>query len=461
MIQCRSRSTQGLSPSELCRLAAPCACASLPTRASFVTRKDKQQFVEVLGKHRSTRRLRVQTSASVTLAWPKLLPATTPWGIWAFLSLAGAAGFWSERTRVGRELSGPLVSTLVGLAFSNLGVIPASAPAVYGTVNKFLLPLAVPMLLLAADMRKVITHTGQLLAAFIVGAVGTTLGTLVAFKLVPLTSLGADGWKVASALMARHIGGAVNYVGVADSLAMGPSAQTAGLAADNLVTALHFVALFQLARHIPPDQQEEGSSVPAGGKRQPEHKQGQGGRAPSGIQVLEGATAVALSALICYVGNQWAVALNLGGASIPIITALSVVLATLIPNLLQPLVASGEGLAAIIMSLFFATVGANGSIHTVITTAPALFLFAFVQLAVHLGFVLISGRILRIPRKELLLASNANVGGPTTAAGMAAAKGWRQSLVPCILVGTLGYAVATFLAIALGVGYLRPRVAMA
>ena len=40
---------------------------------------------------------------------------------------------------------------------------------------------------------------------------------------------------------------------------------------------------------------------------------------------------------------------------------------------------------------------------------------------------------------------------------MAAAKGWRQSLVPCILVGTLGYAVATFLAIAVGVSQLRPQ----
>ena len=69
------------------------------------------------------------------------------------------------------------------------------------------------------------------------------------------------------------------------------------------------------------------------------------------LQVLEGTTAVALSALICYVGSQWAVALDLGGASIPIITALTVLLATLVPNLLQPLVASGEGLAAIIMSV--------------------------------------------------------------------------------------------------------------
>ena len=49
-----------------------------------------------------------------------------------------------------------------------------------------------------------------------------------------------------------------------------------------------------------------------------------------------------------------------------------------------------------------------------------------------------------------LLASNACVGGPTTAAGMATTKGWHQLLVPAILVGVLGYAVATFASIALG-----------
>lgn len=40
--------------------------------------------------------------------------------------------------------------------------------------------------------------------------------------------------------------------------------------------------------------------------------------------------------------------------------------------------------------------------------------------------------------------------GPTTAAGMAAAKGWRLSLTPAILVGTFGYATATFICVALG-----------
>ena len=37
--------------------------------------------------------------------------------------------------------------------------------------------------------------------------------------------------------------------------------------------------------------------------------------------------------------------------------------------------------------------------------------------------------------------------GPTTAAGMAAAKGWRGSVVPALLIGIMGYASATFVGV--------------
>ena len=43
-----------------------------------------------------------------------LLPVSGPWGVWAVLVGAGAIGIWSERTRLGKELSGALVATLVG-----------------------------------------------------------------------------------------------------------------------------------------------------------------------------------------------------------------------------------------------------------------------------------------------------------------------------------------------------------
>lgn len=104
--------------------------------------------------------------------------------------------------------------------------------------------------------------------------------------------------------------------------------------------------------------------------------------------------------------------------------------------------------------MFFATVGANGSVSNVIKTAPALFFFSLVQIVVHLMIIIGVGKLMKFEMREILLASNANVGGPTTAGGMATAKGWRTLLVPSILAGIFGIAIATFLGIIFGVTVL-------
>lgn len=62
---------------------------------------------------------------------------------------------------------------------------------------------------------------------------------------------------------------------------------------------------------------------------------------------------------------------------------------------------------------FFATVGAAGSVATVIRTAPALFVFCLIQIGTHLGIILSVGSLLSFSRRDILLASNANVGGAT------------------------------------------------
>jgi Protein of unknown function (DUF819) len=138
------------------------------------------------------------------------------WCMWTVLMGAASAGLWSEKTNWGAALSSPLVTMLITISLCNLGILPAASP-VYNTVNKMLVPLAVPLLLYDADVRRVVKYAGSLMICFALGSIGTVVGTLAAMKVVPL-GLGSDGWKIAAALAARHIGGAVNYVAVAETL---------------------------------------------------------------------------------------------------------------------------------------------------------------------------------------------------------------------------------------------------
>ena len=71
------------------------------------------------------------------------------------------------------------------------------------------------------------------------------------------------------------------------------------------------------------------------------------------IQVLEATIGIALSATICYLGQQLAVALGFPSASISVITLLTVALATFFPKQLKPLVASSEGIAFILLQVCF------------------------------------------------------------------------------------------------------------
>jgi hypothetical protein len=117
-------------------------------------------------RHRPTSLLRALPHG-VTLP---LVPASDHWGNWTVLLATAALGIWSEKsTRAGKALSGALVTVLLGLAASTVGLVAADAPT-YRVVLEYLLPLAVPLLLYTADLRRVLRSTGALLLAFLLGS---------------------------------------------------------------------------------------------------------------------------------------------------------------------------------------------------------------------------------------------------------------------------------------------------
>jgi len=354
-----------------------------------------------------------------------------------------------RRSTIGKALSAPLATMALALTVANLGLVPFVSP-VYAMVNRFLVPLAVPMLLFDSDLKRVVSDTGSLLACFFLGAFATVCGTLVAYALLPLTALGPDvGWRVACALMARHIGGAINFVAVAETLHVGGTAVSAAIAADNVVVALYFAFLFYISKA---GEGNDAGEVKETDLTDPEDVNSQRGD----ISLSSLGIAISVASCLETIGRMVAGSLFPGTSSLPITSTLTVIAATMFPKFFATIRSAGTAVGILFIQMFFASSGAAGSIKMVLQSAPSLFAFSMVQIGVHFGVLMTIGKgILRLPTRELYLASNANVGGPTTAAAMAQAKEWKRLVLPALLVGILGYATATGIALALGPVLIR------
>ena len=181
-----------------------------------------------------------------------LLPgaAQDPWSVFAVLAVSGAAGHRLGATTIGKTMSAPICAMAIPFALTALRVLPVPSPDV-GVAQGLLVTLATPLLLFNADLRAVGRRAGRMVPAFLLGALGTSLGALLSVSLLSgplLAAFGPDGLKVAAALAAKNIGGGINFVAVAAALQVSPLAFTAALAIDNVMALAYFPAVAALGR---------------------------------------------------------------------------------------------------------------------------------------------------------------------------------------------------------------------
>ena len=125
---------------------------------------------------------------------------------------------------------------------------------------------------------------------------------------------------------------------------------------------------------------------------------------------------------------------------LPIATVFSILTATFL-NFKSNVVNAGNFIGQCLLYIFFASAGLSSPpLGHAFTNDLELLYFACTMYAIHLfaiGFLFSS--------REILVASNAGIGGPATAAAFA--KHWKELIAPAILVGNVGNAFATFIAL--------------
>ncbi len=374
-----------------------------------------------------------------------IIAADQTWELWTILLIAALLGFWSQRTRIGARYSAAVVTLLITFTLSNLGVIPTASP-VYSQIWNYLVPLAIPLLLFQTNLMRILRESGATLIAFALGVVGVIVGTFVAYLLVPM---GGVDWQIAGMFSANYIGDTLNYYSTAKALDMQTSSVLgAGVAAINLMMIVYLLVLFTLPSLYKLRRYFVERTEPNrfGNTEQVLLRETQRG----GRHSLPSLTmALALSAALCAVSFQLSAWLGWPGMAILIITALAVLLTSAMPNTMVKLESTNE-LGMVIMQLLFATIGASAHVGNMLDAGPLLFVYAGIIFLVHLLFIVVGGKFMKLSLPDIVIASNASLGNPVTSIAMAAARRWNNLMLPAVICGSLGYVIATFIGTMIG-----------
>ncbi|URT71700.1 DUF819 domain-containing protein [Cytobacillus firmus] len=392
----------------------------------------------------------------------------TLWGI--IVVWASASIYLEQRYSWAAKISGAIVALIGAIILSNTGIIPTVSP-VYDAVWTFIIPLAIPLLLFHVKIKRIWQESGRLLIIFLISSMGTVAGVIISFFLLKDHIPVLD--KLGAMLSASYIGGGVNFAAMAAKFETPGEIVSAAVVADNLMMAIYFVVLmmvpaigfFRRRFKTPHVDQVESGSIGEEGKTLAESFWKRKDISLKDIALSAG-TAFLLVIIAFKIaefldkaipsGDEVSFFINLVnglfGDKYLMLTTLTFVALAMFPRYFESINGSQE-IGTFLIYLFFVVIGIPASIPLIIENAPLLLVFVFIIVVVNLAVSLTAGKLLKYDLEEILLASNANVGGPTTAAAMAIAKGWKDLIGPILVVGTLGYIIGNYVGTALGLWF--------
>lgn len=386
-----------------------------------------------------------------------LISADNTWALWAILTGIAAGSIWLEQKyNWASKVTGCVIALIAAMALSNFKIIPVDAPT-YDAVWSYVVPLAIPLLLFNANINRIKKESGRVLIIFLISGIGTILGGIVAFFL--LKDYIPELHKITAMMVGSYVGGSVNFVAMAEMFQTSGEMVSATVVADNLLMALYFFVLIAMPgisfirKHflhpLVDEIEKRGSSdvteAAAYWKAKPIALKDIGLCIATSFIIV--AVSVELAKFLGSVLPKGNLALDLIngllGNKYLVMTTLTMVLATYGHKYFDNL-AGAQEIGTFLIYIFFTVIGVPASIMLILQKSPLLLVFCAIMVFFNMVVTLVFGKLLKFNIEEMIIASNANIGGPTTAAAMAIAKGWNILVIPAMLVGVLGYVIGNY-----------------
>lgn len=373
-----------------------------------------------------------------------------PLALLALISGLVALAFWLERRfDWARKASASLLIILGGAILSNLDLVPASSP-VYDAITGPVTSLAIVWLLFAVDLRGLRAAGPRILVAFGLAVLGTSIGALIASLLLG-EALGDDTWRLAGVMTGTYAGGSVNFAAVSREVEITGSLLAASTAADNVLTAVWVGATLMLPIWLAGPFRRRarpgpgGASVDTRGDHAPATETENPFEKEVTLRPVSLLSLLAVGLFLVLLSGR----LHTWIPQVPAVlwlTTLALVLAQ------APWIRRLEGtmqLGLMALNLFFAVIGIYSRFAEIFREGPSVFYFTAIVVLVH-GLLVYSGAwLLRLDVESTSVASQAAVGGPSTALALAVSRGWSHLNLPAVMVGLLGYAVGTYAGLAM------------
>ena len=405
-----------------------------------------------------------------------LITADNTWGLLGMMCITVALSIWLEQTyNWASKVSGAIIALIIAMFAANIGIIPVNSPLYDDIVWGVIVPMGIPLLLLQCNLNKIGKLTGKMLVVFVMGAAGTTIGALIAFNVLKGAFVANGGnisdlAGVASMMTGSYIGGGVNFAAMADAQGLkGTDVAAAATVADNLLMAAYFFVLIFISgmkwfrnkfSHPHIDAVESGSNT--------EKTQASAFWNRKEISLKDIAFNIAYAVAVVWASNIIAgvftgmvpaegrtvmqdFVAKFFGSQYVWITTISVIVATFFTKQIVSKMNGSQEIGTYLIYLFLFVIGVPANIMTVIEKSPLFLVLCFIMVCVNMLFCFIGAKLCKATLEDAIIASNANIGGPTTAAGMAISQGWTSLVGPAMLVGVLGYVIGNYLGTLVGI----------